>query len=88
MSNSFDALKKELGQRRWPSLPRSTDSVTSINDTVAALRSRSLIQGRETKNIMDSFVTIQDLITLGVIDEAGIKRIEEIEQRLEDAGIP
>jgi hypothetical protein len=55
---------------------------------VEAIRGRTLIQGRETRNILDSFVTVQDLITLGVIDPAGIQKIKELEQRIDDFGIP
>ena len=88
MFNSLDALKQALGTRRWPSIPNAVPNVDSLHNAVEALRARSYIQSRETKNIRDSFVTIQDLIMLGVIDEAGIKKIEEIEQRIDDFGIP
>lgn len=88
MSEPLDALRQTLGVRRWPSMPRATDNAQSMNAAVEALRARALIQGRETRNIKDSFITVQDLITLGVIDEGGIKKIEELQQRIDDFGIP
>lgn len=88
MSESIDALKQVFAVRRWPSIPNAVPEGESLHNALEALRARSYIQSRETSNVMDSFVTVRDLIELGVIDAAGIKKIEELQQRIDDYGIP
>lgn len=88
MSKALDALKQSLRFLRWAAIPEPTTGEEALVKTVQALRIRSQIQSREAGDVLDSFITVQDLLELGVIDERGIKKVEEIEQRINDFGIP
>lgn len=89
---SSPAIFKGLfGKRRWPGLPMPEASIESLNSAVLALNERARVQAREQGDILASFATVQDLITIGVVDAAGRtleQRVAEIERRLEAAGIP
>lgn len=89
--SSAAILKGLFAKRRWPGLPMPESSIESVNSAVLALNERSRVQSREQGDILSSFTTVQDMITVGVIDASGrtlAQRVADIERRLEAAGIP
>lgn len=89
------ALTGLFGKRKWPALPAPDGSSASFNSAILALNERAQVQSREIGDVLSSFVTVQDLITVGVIGANGKllineleKRVTDIEKRLADAGIP
>lgn len=78
-------------KRRWAALSYPEEEITSINRAVISIKERMQVQSREAGSLKDSFVTVSDLIRIGVIDASGktlASRVADIEKRLEDAGIP
>ena len=74
-----------LHKTSWPGIPAAVNSnVSALAAVVSALRQRALVQSREVGALGDSFVTVQDLIRLGVIDASG-KTLEQRVLALEDA---
>jgi hypothetical protein len=59
------------GKRRWPAIPSPSGDIASINATTEALKQRAAIQARETKSFANSFVSIQDLVDIGLISSEG-----------------
>lgn len=60
--------------RRRPIPPVAT-TLQAIGETVDALRERSEVGARERGNKRDSYVTVQDLLDLGLITEAQADRL-------------
>ena len=71
--DTLTSFRTLTSQRQWAAIPEPYQDLASLYQAVAALKSRSLVQSRETKNISDSFVTVQDLVDLGIIDARGKK---------------
>ena len=89
--SSAAILRGLFAKRRWPGLPMPQTSLESLNSSVIALNERSRVQGREQGDVLASFTTVQDMINVGVIDASGKtleQRVDDIEARLEAAGIP
>ncbi|RLC18920.1 MAG: hypothetical protein DRI24_01760 [Deltaproteobacteria bacterium] len=89
------ALSAVFDKRKWPAIPQPLEEIASINSAVVALKERTQVQSREQGDILSSFVSVQDLINLGVITVDGKlaisaleARIVDIEKRLADAAIP
>lgn len=75
MSKFIEALLARTralsGKRRWPAVPQPTQSPASLQQAVIALKLRSEVQSRETGDILDSYVSVRDLIQLGVLTSQG-----------------
>ena len=85
------SLTSLFEKRSWPALSQPEGDLGSINTAVIAIKERLLVQSRERGNVLSSFVTVQDLINIGVIDLSGKtleQRVADIEARLDAAGIP
>ncbi len=85
------ALSSVFTKRGWPALPQPDRNVVSLDAAVKALRDRVLVQSREAGDVKFSFVMVQDLISVGVLDASGKtleQRVADIEKRLAAAGIP
>jgi hypothetical protein len=80
------ALRSLLSVKRsWPAVPLPTESIESLNTSVIALRERSFVQSREAGDLLSSFVTVGDLINLGVVTPDGKtleRRVEVLEALL------
>ena len=91
MSNPSGVLRRVFARRRWPAVPAPTTDPASLQQAVSALKDRAQVQSREAGNVGDSFATIQDLISVGVVSSDGRtleSRVSAIEARLKAAGIP
>ena len=78
-------------KRSWPALAEPENSVESLNTAVIGIKERMLVQSRERGGVLSSFVTVQDLINIGLLTASGRlleQRVSDIEKRLDDAGIP
>ena len=99
INNSGPVVFLAEGRRPWPAIPAvELHELQALQQVVGALRLRSQVQSREVGDDADSFTTVQDMVSLGVIDAAGrllVLRVVELEQqvatleaRLAAAGIP
>lgn len=74
------------GKRPWPAIPAiELHELPALQQVVGALRLRAQVQSREVGNDEDSFTTLQDMVSLGVIDAAGrllVLRVVELEQKV------
>ncbi len=79
-------LHRVLAVRNWPAVPYPTGELESLHLTVLALEERSHVQSRESGDVQASFVTVDDLITLRIIDVDGkqqmLNRIIDLEERV------
>lgn len=53
--------------QRYRPVPPITEDMPAIREAVDALRERTEVQSRERGNVEQSFVSVQDLIDLGLI---------------------
>lgn len=84
VSDAVTALVRLFTKRKWPAIPEPDENIQSLHRTVSALKARSLVQSRETANVRDSFVTVQDLVDLGVLDETGKRLATRVDQLEKD----
>ena len=61
------------GKRRWAAVPAPIRELASLHESVTALKQRTDVQARETGDSLDSFLTVRDLMALGLIDAEGRK---------------
>ena len=69
-----------LGKRKYPAIPVVHQSVESLERAVEAIKQRSEIQSRETGSIRDSYVSVQDLINVGIIKSDGTTILDEVRE--------
>ena len=63
---------KISGKRKWTAVPSPREDIPSLQNAVLALKDRSAVQSRETGDVLDSFLTVRDLITFGLVDAEGL----------------
>jgi len=68
---SLDRVIKFESSRAYPSIPTVSADVQSLVNAVSLMKHSIEIHERRTKNLLDSFVRVQELVDLGLIDLNG-----------------
>lgn len=73
--------------KRWASVEVPTYDPASLNIAIDQLKQRSDVQSRIVGDVRDSFITVQDLISLGILGKNGEnlyqRRLDDLEARVE-----